>query len=428
MEFGLDDKVALVTGAWRGTGRGIATVLAEEGARVWLHGFELEPAEREAAALRAEGCDVRAVAGDITSDAGAAQVCEAVLRGGGRIDVLVNNYGVAEGPGWLDGTSDDWIQSYQRNVLAGVRLVRALVPGMRERGFGRVIFVGTVGSLRPGARTPHYYAAKAALPNLTVGLAKELAGTGITVNTVSPGIIATDEVRESFRRTRREARLERRRRRARTARAWRSSCRTRARARGASRRWARSWRSSPAATRATSTARTCASTAARPTRRCESMLGCTGRPDDSLGVDSGCTGRADVPSLRRGLEARLDGCGLSSSCHAVRMSLRYVIAATPARANASRPAVAALGAHRCRPGRMRRRHRPATGRLHTASRGTSSAPSAISRSIVASSSRSRFWQISRVCSPSLGAWRSTTSCVPVARNAGPSNAIRPASC
>ena len=200
MELGLEDKVALVTGAWRGTGRGIATVLAEEGARVWLHGFDAALAEREAAALRAEGCDVRAVAGDITGDAGAAQVCEEVLRGG-QIDVLVNNYGVAEGPGWLDGTTGDWIESYQRNVLAGVRLVRGLVPGMRERGFGRVIFVGTVGSLRPGSRTPHYYAAKAALPNLTVGLAKELAGTGITVNTVSPGIITTDEVRERFRRT-----------------------------------------------------------------------------------------------------------------------------------------------------------------------------------------------------------------------------------
>jgi len=200
MDLGLEDRVALVTGAWRGTGRGIATVLAEEGARVWLHAFDLADAEREAAKLRAEGCDVRAVAGDITRDAGAALVCDAVTHGGASVDVLVNNYGVAEGPGWLDGTSDDWILSYQKNVLAGVRLVRGVVPGMRERGFGRVIFVGTVGSLRPGSRTPHYYAAKATLPNLAVGLAKELAGSGITVNTVSPGIIATDEVRESFRR------------------------------------------------------------------------------------------------------------------------------------------------------------------------------------------------------------------------------------
>jgi 3-oxoacyl-[acyl-carrier protein] reductase len=200
VDLGLDDKTVLVTGAWRGTGRGIASVLAAEGARVWLHGFEAGLTEREAAALGARGGDVRPVTGDITDDVGAAQVCEAVLRDGGRVDVLVNNYGVAEGPGWLDGTTADWVESYQKNVLAGVRLVRGLVPGMHARGFGRVIFVGTVGSLRPGARTPHYYAAKAALPNLAVGLAKELAGSGITVNTVSPGIIATDEVRERFRR------------------------------------------------------------------------------------------------------------------------------------------------------------------------------------------------------------------------------------
>ena len=65
MDLGLEERVALVTGAWRGTGRGIATVLAEEGAHVWLHGFDAALAEREAAALRAEGCDVRAVTGDI---------------------------------------------------------------------------------------------------------------------------------------------------------------------------------------------------------------------------------------------------------------------------------------------------------------------------------------------------------------------------
>jgi len=189
-----------VTGAHRGTGRAIAAALAGEGARVWLHGFEASDAEREATALRAAGGDVRPVAGDVCSDAGADLVARTLLADGGRVDVLVNNYGVAEGPGWFEGTTADWLQSYERNVLSGVRLVRALVPGMRERGFGRVIFVGTVGALRPGSRTPHYYAAKAALPNLAVSLAKELAGCGVTVNTVSPGILATDEVRAGFRR------------------------------------------------------------------------------------------------------------------------------------------------------------------------------------------------------------------------------------
>ena len=83
-------------------------------------------------------------------------------------------------------------------MLSGVRLAQRLTPGMRERGFGRVVFVGTVGTVRPAARMPHYYAAKAALPSVTLSLAKELSGSGVTVNLVSPGIVATDEVLERF--------------------------------------------------------------------------------------------------------------------------------------------------------------------------------------------------------------------------------------
>jgi NAD(P)-dependent dehydrogenase (short-subunit alcohol dehydrogenase family) len=89
---------------------------------------------------------------------------------------------------------------YQKNVLSGVRLVHGLAPSMAERGWGRIVFVGTIGSLRPAARMPHYYASKAVLPNLCVSLAKELAGKGITVNLVSPGIIATREIRATLER------------------------------------------------------------------------------------------------------------------------------------------------------------------------------------------------------------------------------------
>jgi NAD(P)-dependent dehydrogenase (short-subunit alcohol dehydrogenase family) len=196
--LGLGGWIAVVRGATRGPGRGTAGVRAVAGAGVWLHGFARVAAEREAAALRDAGGNVSPVWGDVCDDAGAEAVARAVLEEDGRVDVLVNNYGVAAGPGWQDAESADWIRSYEHNVLSGVRLVRALVPGMRGRGFGRVIFVGTVGSLRPGSRTPHYYAAKAALPNLVVGLAKELAGSGVTANVVSPGVIATAEVRDSF--------------------------------------------------------------------------------------------------------------------------------------------------------------------------------------------------------------------------------------
>jgi len=188
----------LITGSERGTGRGCARVIAREGATVLVHGFELEKAERVAAELRDEGHSAFAISGDIRTDAGAEESVAAARKHCGHVDVLVNNYGVAEGRGWLAGTTDDWIDIYHKNVLSGVRLTRAFLPGMRDRGFGRVIFVSTVGATRPQKNLPHYYASKAALVNMTVSLAQEVAGTGITVNTVSPGIIATDEVKARF--------------------------------------------------------------------------------------------------------------------------------------------------------------------------------------------------------------------------------------
>jgi NAD(P)-dependent dehydrogenase (short-subunit alcohol dehydrogenase family) len=195
MNLDLATRRVLVTGSHRGTGAGVARVLAREGATVWVHGFDVEAADAVAREIRDEGHDAHAVAGDIRTDEGARDVASTV----GGIDVLVNNYGVAEGGSW-ESPIDDWIDIYQKNVLSGVRLVHALVPGMRERGWGRVIFVSTVGYARPNSRMPHYYASKTALVNMTVSLAKELAHTGVTVNCISPGIIATDEIKAMFRR------------------------------------------------------------------------------------------------------------------------------------------------------------------------------------------------------------------------------------
>lgn len=198
MDLRLAGRTALVTGANRGTGRAIAAALAREGARVALHGFELEAAEAAAAEIRAGGGEAYGVAGDITTDQGAREVLDAALAAPGAPDILVNNYGIAEPGSWGRTGSADWIDAYEKNVLSAMRMSRLVLEPMKARRWGRIIMLGTIGSTEPAARMPHYYAAKGALATMTVSLAKELAGSGVTVNIVSPGLIRTKEVEERF--------------------------------------------------------------------------------------------------------------------------------------------------------------------------------------------------------------------------------------
>jgi 3-oxoacyl-[acyl-carrier protein] reductase len=207
VDLGLEGRVALVTGSYRGTGAGIARVLAAEGATVLVHGLDPGQPDETASSIAAAGGACHDVVGDIRTDAGTESLVAAVRAVVDRVDIVVNNYGVAEGSEW--GTSDtaSWHGSYDTNVVTAVRVTQAFLPDMRAAGFGRVVFVSTVGATRPGDRIPEYYTAKGALPALAVSLAKHLTGTGITVNCVSPGIIATAEVVASYtERARREGR------------------------------------------------------------------------------------------------------------------------------------------------------------------------------------------------------------------------------
>jgi len=195
MDLKLAGRTALVTGSYRGTGAGIARVLAAEGASVVVHGLEPGQAEPIAEEIRRSGADASTVTGDLRTEPGAAALLRGLSEQGRSIDILVNNYGTAAGGGWMDGPARDWTTMFDTNVLSGVRMVQGLADGMKARGWGRIVFVGTIGSVRPRAQTPGYYAAKASLPAMTVSLSKELAGTGVTVNLISPGLIATAEVR-----------------------------------------------------------------------------------------------------------------------------------------------------------------------------------------------------------------------------------------
>lgn len=194
MDLQLEGRSALVTGADRGTGKVIAESLAAEGVRVVLHGFS-EQASREACADTANAVPVW---GDITCTQGTAELLEQ-LSSLAPVDVLINNYGGASRGKWSDSPEQDWLDMYQKNVLSAARLVQGLLPTMRERGWGRIVQLGTIGSHQPNAVMPAYYAAKGALATLSASLALEVSNTGITVNTVSPGLIHTEEVEAAYR-------------------------------------------------------------------------------------------------------------------------------------------------------------------------------------------------------------------------------------
>lgn len=195
MDLKLANKTALVTGSNRGTGQIIAKTLVNEGATVIFHSNE-EGASAEAAS---EFDGAYAVWGDITTDSGANQVLEQVGNVATTIDILVNNYGTTSRGTWDKSSASDWVDMYQTNVLSAFRLIQGLTAGMKAKGWGRIIQLGTIGSHRPNAVMPHYYAAKGAMATMGVSLAKELSHTGITVNTVSPGLIRTPELEAGFR-------------------------------------------------------------------------------------------------------------------------------------------------------------------------------------------------------------------------------------
>ncbi len=201
MKLNLEGKKALVTGSNVGIGKAIAKTLAEEGAAVVVHGLEKDKVVRVTEEIEQDGGKVFGFVGDLSTDEGAAYVAKQAQESLGGIDILINNAGAYKNRGWMDATADNWAELYNINVLSVVRLVRHLVPQMKETAWGRIIQIASGEATQPFAAMPDYAATKAAQVNLTVSLSQELANTGITVNTVSPGIVVTETVQEFFRKT-----------------------------------------------------------------------------------------------------------------------------------------------------------------------------------------------------------------------------------
>ncbi|MBI0298459.1 SDR family oxidoreductase [Streptomyces sp. PRKS01-29] len=165
-----------------------ARLLAVEGAEVVVHGRD----ETRARGVAEEIGAVAVAIGDLATDEGA----DAVAATAGAVDILVNNACGYDHLGWADATPEVWSRTYEINVVSGVRMIQRLVPGMRERGWGRVIQIGGGLSSQPASTQPHYNASLAARHNLAVSLARELKDTGVTSNVVAPGAILVDAVKE----------------------------------------------------------------------------------------------------------------------------------------------------------------------------------------------------------------------------------------
>jgi 3-oxoacyl-[acyl-carrier protein] reductase len=149
MNLLLDRRTALVTGSSNGIGAEIARVLAAEGANVVVHGLEADRTETVAAKIRDDGGRSDSVVADLGSDDGARLLARRAADVFGPVHILVNNVGVYTDTSWFGGTTDDWLDIYNVNVLSAVRLVRLLAPPMRDAGWGRIINISSGEAVRP---------------------------------------------------------------------------------------------------------------------------------------------------------------------------------------------------------------------------------------------------------------------------------------
>jgi NAD(P)-dependent dehydrogenase (short-subunit alcohol dehydrogenase family) len=182
----LSGKVVLITGSGSGIGRGIATVLAREGAELVLTDLDLTTAERAAAELGAT-----ALAHDVTSWSSCEQVVAQTLEQKGRIDVLVNNAGVSKSVPFHELDEAEWDRVNDVNAKGVFLSTRAVVPHMMERRSGSIISISSMVGKEAIPLFVHYSASKFAVIGLTQGLAKEMAPYDVRVNAVCPGVVRT---------------------------------------------------------------------------------------------------------------------------------------------------------------------------------------------------------------------------------------------
>jgi 3-oxoacyl-[acyl-carrier protein] reductase len=184
MELGIEGRACVVTGASSGIGLASARILSEEGARVLLVGRREDALSEAADSLPGEAATL---ACDVTSDGAAERIAAACTGAFGAVDVLVNNAGTSENRPLEELTDADWQDQWELHVMASMRLMRAVAPTMAERGWGRIVNVGSSSGKRPSLSNAAYTVTKAAQHMLSRVFADNFSVKGVLVNTVAPG-------------------------------------------------------------------------------------------------------------------------------------------------------------------------------------------------------------------------------------------------
>ena len=194
MKIELTGKTALVTGSSAGIGRAIARGLAAAGARVLINGRREPSVQAAVQALRAElpAANIQAAAADVAT----AQGCASLVRAVPDVDILVNNAGIFEPKDFFEIPDQDWTRFFETNVMSGVRLARAYMPGMLKRNWGRVVFISSESGLHIPKDMIQYGVTKTAQLAVSRGLAELTSGTAVTVNSVLPGPTRSEGVED----------------------------------------------------------------------------------------------------------------------------------------------------------------------------------------------------------------------------------------
>ncbi|MDF7675228.1 SDR family oxidoreductase [Neisseriaceae bacterium ESL0693] len=185
MNIDLSDKTAIITGSTKGIGLATAKGLAGCGAKVVVNGRTQQAVDQAIQAIKE--VTLNSETAGVVADLSTADGCAALVKAHPACDILVNNLGIFKSKDFFDTTDDDWTHFFNVNIMSGIRLARAYLPGMKQQNWGRMIFLSSESAFNIPVDMIHYGVTKTAYTALARGLAKRMAGTGVTVNSVLPG-------------------------------------------------------------------------------------------------------------------------------------------------------------------------------------------------------------------------------------------------